>query len=174
MEILGFLMGIIGYVIAGIYVWHKLDPINNKVSEVTKHVSEHANWAMLKPQLKRFFARSNLMNRLKVIGFGTLIAVTLIMFFSLVGAMFDTNDLGTDIVMLALCIIAFIIYLIPSWIAVKRNHTNKVALIIANVLLGWSGVVWVGCLIWAVWKSGDNAGNITIINATDVNNQLQK
>ena len=42
------------------------------------------------------------------------------------------------------------IYFLPTIIAMVRNHTNKLAIIIVNVALGWTGIGWLGALIWAV------------------------
>lgn len=41
------------------------------------------------------------------------------------------------------------IYMIPSIIAHSRQHFNAPAITITNLLLGWSGLGWVICLIWA-------------------------
>ena len=40
-------------------------------------------------------------------------------------------------------------YLLPSIVAAAREHRNGVPIFILNLLLGWTGVVWVGCLAWA-------------------------
>ncbi len=53
-------------------------------------------------------------------------------------------------------ITALIIYLIPTFIACKRKHTNKVAIILINILLGWTFIGWVGCLIWACIDNKSN------------------
>ena len=40
-------------------------------------------------------------------------------------------------------------YFLPSLIALVRDHHNKMALIVTNLLLGWTGIVWLVTLIWA-------------------------
>ncbi|MDR1905408.1 MAG: superinfection immunity protein [Clostridiales bacterium] len=45
-----------------------------------------------------------------------------------------------------------IIYFIPTIIALKRDHRNKVGIILLNIFLGWTFVGWIGSLIWALSK----------------------
>ena len=40
-------------------------------------------------------------------------------------------------------------YLLPTGIAALRKHHQFVAIMITNVLLGWSGLGWVAALIWS-------------------------
>ena len=47
-------------------------------------------------------------------------------------------------------IVGLIVYFIPTIIAIKRDHPNKVAIILLNFLLGWVGIGWIGALIWSV------------------------
>lgn len=47
-------------------------------------------------------------------------------------------------------LIVAVIYLIPAIVAYRRDIENKDALTIVNVLFGWSGVIWLICLLWAV------------------------
>ena len=52
-----------------------------------------------------------------------------------------------------LCIILFIfVYFLPTYIAIRSNKKNMNAIIILNVLLGWTGLVWIACLVWATLK----------------------
>ena len=44
------------------------------------------------------------------------------------------------------------IYFIPTIIAVKKNHLQKTAIVLINVLLGWTFLGWVVALVWAVLK----------------------
>jgi hypothetical protein len=46
-------------------------------------------------------------------------------------------------------IILIFIYFIPSIIASNRHHKNKDAIIILNLLLGWTFLGWVVALVWA-------------------------
>lgn len=42
------------------------------------------------------------------------------------------------------------LYFLPSIVATKRQHHNKTAIIVLNILLGWTFLGWVGSLIWAL------------------------
>lgn len=41
-------------------------------------------------------------------------------------------------------------YFAPSFVAYMRNHNNRHAICCMNVLLGWTVVFWVACLIWSL------------------------
>jgi hypothetical protein len=43
-------------------------------------------------------------------------------------------------------------YFVPSLIVYLRGHCSMVAIFALNLLLGWTGVGWVGALIWAMYK----------------------
>ncbi len=67
------------------------------------------------------------------------------------------NDVVFGIIMivgglsLLTCSVSF--YLIPTIIAVKRKHIQKVPIILINILLGWSFIGWIVALVWACMKS---------------------
>lgn len=54
------------------------------------------------------------------------------------------------LLLLPLTAILAVLYFVPSFIAYKRNHKNKLPIFVLNLLLGWSGIVWIGVLIWAL------------------------
>jgi hypothetical protein len=41
------------------------------------------------------------------------------------------------------------VYLIPTWVALIRHHTQKGAIFAINLFLGWTLLGWVGSLAWA-------------------------
>ena len=43
-----------------------------------------------------------------------------------------------------------IVMAIPIIIALIRKHNNRVAIILLTILGGWTGVGWLGALIWSV------------------------
>ena len=45
--------------------------------------------------------------------------------------------------------ILFVLYLVPSFVALLRNHRNSVAIILLNLFLGWTALGWIIALIWA-------------------------
>jgi hypothetical protein len=44
------------------------------------------------------------------------------------------------------------VYFVPTIIAFSRNHKNKVAIFLLNLLAGWTFLGWVGALVWSVVK----------------------
>lgn len=44
---------------------------------------------------------------------------------------------------------SFFIYILPMMVAFYRRHENYTAIFLINLLLGWTGIVWVVCLVWA-------------------------
>jgi len=42
-----------------------------------------------------------------------------------------------------------IIYLIPSFIAALKYHHTPLAIFILNLIVGWTFIGWVTCLLWA-------------------------
>lgn len=55
-----------------------------------------------------------------------------------------------------LVLVALIFFgLLPSVIAFVRRHHNRYAILVLNVLLGWTAVGWAVALVWsltAVWR----------------------
>jgi Superinfection immunity protein len=41
-------------------------------------------------------------------------------------------------------------YGLPSVVAYSRQHRQREAILLVNVLLGWTGLGWVVALVWAV------------------------
>lgn len=47
-------------------------------------------------------------------------------------------------------LVLLIVYFIPTAIAVKRGHPNRVPIILINILTGWMyGVGWLISLVWS-------------------------
>jgi hypothetical protein len=57
-----------------------------------------------------------------------------------------------EILMLIVVLILVYIHFLPTIIALKKNHNNKVPIILINIFLGWSLVGWVVALVWATKK----------------------
>ncbi|MFZ5675708.1 MAG: superinfection immunity protein [Pseudomonadota bacterium] len=58
--------------------------------------------------------------------------------------------------------IALAVYLIPTIVAFRRRHPNRWIIGALNLVLGGTGIVWLGCLVWAcgaVHKSADPQGS---------------
>ena len=41
------------------------------------------------------------------------------------------------------------IYFIPTMVAYYREHHQRAAIVLLNILLGWTGLGWVGALVWS-------------------------
>ena len=55
----------------------------------------------------------------------------------------------SDFGLLVLC---STIYFLPLFIAIAGDHKNRIAICLFNLFLGWTGLGWLGALIWAVMK----------------------
>lgn len=48
-------------------------------------------------------------------------------------------------------------YFVPSLIAWSRKHRSLPAIIALNILLGWTGIGWIGAFVWSLsWPGYDN------------------
>jgi len=53
---------------------------------------------------------------------------------------------------LLLVVLIFALYFLPTLIAFLRQHKNKLAIFLLNLLLGWTVLGWVVSLVWSVMK----------------------
>ena len=51
-------------------------------------------------------------------------------------------------------LILFVLYLLPTVVALKRDHPSKGGIIVLNILLGWTFIGWVVSLAWAFSATG--------------------
>ena len=42
-----------------------------------------------------------------------------------------------------------IVYFVPYFVARVRSHPRSTAILLLNVLLGWTTIGWIGALAWA-------------------------
>ena len=49
-------------------------------------------------------------------------------------------------------VLIFAFYFLPTLIAFLRQHKNKLAIFLLNLLLGWTVLGWVVSLVWSVMK----------------------
>ena len=47
---------------------------------------------------------------------------------------------------------SILLYLLPAIVASRNSHPQKTAIILLNILAGWSGILWIVALVWAVIK----------------------
>lgn len=46
-------------------------------------------------------------------------------------------------------VILLVTYILPMIVAINRNHRNKLAISMLNILLGWSLIGWIIAMVWA-------------------------
>jgi hypothetical protein len=51
--------------------------------------------------------------------------------------------------LIAAGVLGVLLYILPSLVAHKRKHSQLTAIIVLNVLLGWTMLGWVIALVWA-------------------------
>jgi hypothetical protein len=67
------------------------------------------------------------------------------------------TDLGSALLafgsgaLLAIILIALVVHFIPAIIGYQRGVTHAGALLLVNLLIGWTLIGWVVCLIWAIF-----------------------
>lgn len=54
------------------------------------------------------------------------------------------------VILMVLVVVAFVLYFMPTLVAVKRNHRNMAPIAVVNALLGWSLIGWAIALAWSV------------------------
>ena len=57
------------------------------------------------------------------------------------------GELGTEALLRGLLLLG--LYAVPSLVAWHRQHHNRTAILLVNLLLGWTVLGWIGALIWA-------------------------
>jgi hypothetical protein len=60
------------------------------------------------------------------------------------------QSLGLLEILVVVLIFAF--YFLPTLIAFLRQHKNKLAIFLLNLLLGWTVLGWVVSIVWSVIK----------------------
>jgi hypothetical protein len=70
--------------------------------------------------------------------------------------------------------IGFLIYFIPSFAAYSNKKRSKDAIVALNLLGGWTGILWLVSLIWAMSKDAPVA-EVKIQNTnTNIGTELEK
>jgi hypothetical protein len=46
---------------------------------------------------------------------------------------------------------AILTYLLPSILAYADHHEDRGTVLFFNLFLGWTGAVWVLCILWVLW-----------------------
>src|SRR5215469_16430947 len=59
------------------------------------------------------------------------------------------SDTASLLIIVALIVMALIFYFLPTIVASKRQHTDKDAIFVINLFLGWTLIGWMIALAWA-------------------------
>ena len=46
------------------------------------------------------------------------------------------------------------LYMLPTMIAFARGHHQRIAILLLNLFLGWSGLGWIAALVWSATATG--------------------
>jgi hypothetical protein len=49
-----------------------------------------------------------------------------------------------------LCVAIFVGYFLPAIIAMRREHCDAAAIVVLNLLLGWTLLAWILALVWSL------------------------
>ncbi len=60
------------------------------------------------------------------------------------------GDMVPFLGIIALGIAVFVVYLLPTWVAVARNHHNAMAIAAVNILFGWTFLGWGIAMVWSL------------------------
>ena len=58
-------------------------------------------------------------------------------------------DVILFIVAILIIFVIFYIYFLPANIAYSKNHENKIAILVLNIILGYTGIAWLILFFWA-------------------------
>ena len=67
-------------------------------------------------------------------------------------------------VMFLFLFLSFYISFLPSIIAFRRAHPSRIAILLVNIFLGWTGIAWIVALVWAISHQKDKEGKTVVIN----------
>lgn len=70
----------------------------------------------------------------------------------------------TPILAASVIAIGMAVYLLPPIIAGLRGHASAWGIFALTLLLGWSGIVWIIALIWALSNKGQAVQQTVVVN----------
>lgn len=53
---------------------------------------------------------------------------------------------------IVIALTVLVVGFLPSILAIQNKHKNRTAIIVLNILGGWTGIGWLVALIWAIKK----------------------
>ena len=76
------------------------------------------------------------------------------------------SDVGLYAFILIISLVCLIIYFIPIIIAFNRNHEYRWIIFVLTIVGGWTGLLWIAALIWAIFPSNKTLIDPVVGNAT--------
>lgn len=73
---------------------------------------------------------------------------------------------GLSLIMLL--IVGAVLYFVPAIVALARHHANAPAIVVLNLLAGWTFIGWVGALVWAISTPQPPSTNVYVQSGTTV------
>jgi hypothetical protein len=64
--------------------------------------------------------------------------------------MSDAGLSGVSIGTIVVLVGALFLYLVPAIIAASRAHHQAAAIVVLNIVLGWTALGWIGALVWSL------------------------
>ena len=58
--------------------------------------------------------------------------------------------MGESMELISIIVLGVIFYLFPALIAETQGHKEQAHITKVNALWGWTGVMWIICLVWAL------------------------
>lgn len=52
------------------------------------------------------------------------------------------------------------VYFLPTILAVVKKHPRLLPIVLINLFLGWSGIAWIGALVWSLLPSTTEGNNV--------------
>lgn len=77
-------------------------------------------------------------------------------------------------IVLVVLVIVFGIYFMPTIVARVRNHPDTTAILVLNIILGWSLIGWVIALVWAFTGKAQVSDDVTAMPTAAVTPTLRK
>lgn len=52
--------------------------------------------------------------------------------------------------------VALLVYPLPGWLAYRKSHEKRAAILALNLFLGWTFLGWIAALAWATTRADTN------------------
>ena len=60
------------------------------------------------------------------------------------------------VILLTIAVLALLFYFLPTFIAFRRGHSNRLPLLLVNGFFGWTFLGWMLCLVWSLTSNTDS------------------